>query len=92
MGLKRSLCRKNSFSDLGRMSDAIVVVGSPASKLMSFNKLGKIIVSHMPEFKLTLFVQFKRPQTVMGFDNFNPSSRYDAIAIIWIFSEPFSLR
>lgn len=26
-----------------------------------FNKFGKMIASHMPEFKLNLFVQFKRP-------------------------------
>jgi hypothetical protein len=26
-----------------------------------FNKLGKMIASHMPDFKLNLFVQFKRP-------------------------------
>ena len=27
-----------------------------------FNKLGKMIASHMPKFKLNLFVQFKRPK------------------------------
>lgn len=31
-------------------------------EINEFNKLGKMIASHMPEFKLNLFVQFKRPQ------------------------------
>lgn len=31
-------------------------------EISEFNKLGKLIARHMPEFKLNLFVQFKRPQ------------------------------
>jgi hypothetical protein len=35
---------------------------------------------------------FHRVQTAMGFENLNPNSLYDAMAIIRIFSEAFSLR
>lgn len=31
-------------------------------EINEFNKIGKVIASHMPEFKLNLFVQFKRPK------------------------------
>src|SRR5690606_7278071 len=30
-------------------------------EIKEFNRFGKMIASHMPEFKLNLFVQFKRP-------------------------------
>lgn len=35
---------------------------------------------------------FQRVQTAMGFENLNPNSLYDAIAIIGIFSEAFDVR